>query len=54
MIPDRVMKEIYMNHDFMVIPCWFQSLALDAFEDALKKTKTKIVEVEEDATIHES
>lgn len=47
------MREIYLSNEFLRMPCIFQSMALDAFEKALDITKTKIVEVEDDATIHE-
>ena len=47
MIPDKVMKEIFMTKEFLAMPCIFQTLALDAFECALEKADSKIVEVDE-------
>lgn len=53
MIPDEVMRELYLSDEFIRIPCVFQSMFIDALEKSLAKTKTTIVEVE-NATIHES
>ena len=54
MIPDNVMKEIYLSKEFGAMPCIFQSMALDAFERALDITHTTVVEDKKNATIHES
>ena len=54
MIPDEVLKELYLSNEFLRMPCVFQAMALDAFNKSLVKTNMKIVEDKENATIHQS
>lgn len=42
-MPDEIIKNLYLTHEFAVTPCVFQSMFLDALEDVLEKTHYKIV-----------
>lgn len=46
MIPDEVIKQLYLSKEFMIIPCCFQSLFFDALEHVLEKFNYKIVKGE--------
>lgn len=54
MIPEEVLKELYLSNEFLRMPCVFQAMAISAFEKALRKTGMKIGEDKKNATIHES
>ena len=46
MIPDEMIKQLYLTKEFMMIPCCFQALFFDALEYVLEKFNFKIVREE--------
>ena len=43
MLPDEVVKNLYLDIQFNTIPCFYQAMFFEAIENVLKRLDYKIV-----------